>query len=259
MAVFTQFDEAARNLLCLGYGLSNFISFVGICHGDHESSYVVSNAEGAYFLTVFETDVDLDRLRQTFELMDRLEAAGLPCPKPIRTRDGQSSLIVRGKPVAIVSYRVGVSVRALNAAKARNLGRTVAHLHTAFGFPDASGDRCPYGMLHRALLPENVFFVGDEVTNIINYRHCEQGIVIDELARLIATWCVSDAILNAEKAGALLAGYASVRPLTPVEIALLPPLVVADLATSCHTKADLLADRLAVVATELAKALQVQS
>lgn len=83
----------------------------------------------------------------------------------------------------------------------------------------------PSGVIHADAFPDNVFFIGDELSGFIDfYFACNDAFAYD-LAVCLNAWCFEpDASFNITKARALLQAYASVRPLTPDEIAALPAL-----------------------------------
>jgi len=92
----------------------------------------------------------------------------------------------------------------------------------------------PRGAVHGALVPENVFFIGDDVSGVINFRLGHYDVLVAEIADVLVTW-IGDAggHLNQAKAGALLDGYNSRRPLTDTERGALPAFVMAAAARRC--------------------------
>jgi homoserine kinase type II len=83
----------------------------------------------------------------------------------------------------------------------------------------------PRGVIHADLFPNNVFFIKDRLSGLIDfYFACTDAFAYD-LAICLNSWCFeADASFNLTKGQALLAGYESVRPLTPAEVAALPQL-----------------------------------
>ena len=81
----------------------------------------------------------------------------------------------------------------------------------------------PQGVIHADLFPDNVFFVGDALSGLIDfYFACNDAFAYD-IAICLNAWCFErDNSLNITKARALLAAYESVRPLTPAERTALP-------------------------------------
>lgn len=83
----------------------------------------------------------------------------------------------------------------------------------------------PDGVIHADLFPDNVFFLGDRLSGLIDfYFACNDALAYD-IAICINAWCFeADASLNITKARALLRGYAAVRQLSQAEYDALPQL-----------------------------------
>ncbi|MEM6710822.1 MAG: homoserine kinase [Pseudomonadota bacterium] len=81
----------------------------------------------------------------------------------------------------------------------------------------------PCGVIHADLFPDNVFFRGQNLSGLIDfYFACTDAYAYD-LVICMNAWCFEpDLAFNVTKARALVSGYQSVRPLTPVEIDALP-------------------------------------
>ncbi|MEZ2222232.1 homoserine kinase [Rhizobium sp. RCC_161_2] len=83
----------------------------------------------------------------------------------------------------------------------------------------------PDGVIHADLFPDNVFFLGDELSGLIDfYFACNDQLAYD-VSICLNAWCFEkDGAYNITKGMALLEGYQSVRPLSEAEIAALPTL-----------------------------------
>jgi homoserine kinase type II len=83
----------------------------------------------------------------------------------------------------------------------------------------------PRGVIHADLFPDNVFFLGDRLSGVIDfYFACDDALAYD-VAICLNAWCFEpDASFNITKGMALLAGYERVRPLSEDELATLPTL-----------------------------------
>ncbi|QFU15789.1 homoserine kinase [Microvirga thermotolerans] len=81
----------------------------------------------------------------------------------------------------------------------------------------------PSGIIHADLFTDNVFFIGAEVSGLIDfYFACTDAFAYD-VAICLNAWCFeADGSFNLTKGRALLAGYLSVRPLAPEEVEALP-------------------------------------
>src|ERR1700723_2052334 len=83
----------------------------------------------------------------------------------------------------------------------------------------------PQGVIHADLFPDNVFFLGDRLSGLIDfYFACTDALAYD-VAICLNAWCFeTDHAYNITKGRALLSGYQRVRPLTAAEVAALPTL-----------------------------------
>jgi len=81
------------------------------------------------------------------------------------------------------------------------------------------------GVIHADLFPDNVFFLGDELSGLIDfYFACNDALAYD-IAVCLNAWCFeTDLSFNITKGRALLRGYESVRLLTAPEREAMPML-----------------------------------
>ncbi len=86
-------------------------------------------------------------------------------------------------------------------------------------------DGLPQGIIHADLFPDNVFFLKDELSGVIDfYFACNDSLAYD-IAICLNAWCFEqDNSFNVTKARALLNGYQTGRSLTDVERDALPVL-----------------------------------
>ncbi|WP_048646045.1 homoserine kinase [Nitratireductor soli] len=81
----------------------------------------------------------------------------------------------------------------------------------------------PTGIIHADLFPDNVFFLGGEVSGIIDFYFACNDLLVYDVATCLNAWCFEkDGSYNLTKGTALLAGYQEIRPLEPREIEALP-------------------------------------
>jgi len=78
----------------------------------------------------------------------------------------------------------------------------------------------PGGIVHADLFPDNVFFIGDTLSGLIDfYFACNDAWAYD-LAICLNAWCFEpDCSFNATKGRTLLSAYQALRPLTAAEVA----------------------------------------
>lgn len=81
----------------------------------------------------------------------------------------------------------------------------------------------PRGVIHADLFPDNVFFLQDRLSGLIDFYFACNDFLAYDVAVCLNAWCFEpDGSLNITKARALLAGYAKVRPFTLEELEALP-------------------------------------
>ncbi len=81
----------------------------------------------------------------------------------------------------------------------------------------------PSGVIHADLFPDNVFFVGDKFSGLIDFYFACNDFFAYDVAVCLNAWCFeSDGAFNVTKARALLQGYGKIRPLTDDEARHLP-------------------------------------
>ncbi|MCJ8517529.1 homoserine kinase type II [Pseudorhizobium tarimense] len=83
----------------------------------------------------------------------------------------------------------------------------------------------PAGVIHADLFQDNVFFLGDELSGLIDFYFACNDFYAYDVAICLNAWCFEkDGSYNLTKGMALLEGYGSVRPLSAAEREALPVL-----------------------------------
>jgi homoserine kinase type II len=83
----------------------------------------------------------------------------------------------------------------------------------------------PQGVIHADLFPDNVFFLGDRLSGLIDFYFACNDMIAYDVAVCLNAWCFeADGSFNVTKARALLQAYESVRPLSAAELESLPTL-----------------------------------
>ncbi|MSO64467.1 MAG: homoserine kinase [Alphaproteobacteria bacterium] len=101
----------------------------------------------------------------------------------------------------------------LAAALARELGHLEMHWPREL----------PAGIIHADLFPDNVFFLGDRLSGLIDFYFACNDFFAYDLAIAMNAWCFEpDGAFNITKARLLLSAYGAVRPLTAAELEALP-------------------------------------
>lgn len=85
--------------------------------------------------------------------------------------------------------------------------------------------KLPEGVIHADLFPDNVFFLENRLSGIIDFYFACNDILAYDFAICLNAWCFEqDLSFNVTKAKLLFDGYRAIRPLSPEEIEALPVL-----------------------------------
>ena len=81
----------------------------------------------------------------------------------------------------------------------------------------------PASVIHADLFPDNVFFLDNKVSGLIDFYFACDDMLAYDVAVCLNAWCFeTDASFNVTKARALLQAYGQIRPLTEPELDALP-------------------------------------
>lgn len=155
---------------------------------------------------------DAEHCRQVGEALARLHLAG------------EGFALTRRNALSVEGWRPLWEKAEARADEVQpGLRETVA---TELAFLEAEWPRdLPLGVIHADLFPDNVFFLDDRLSGVIDfYFACNDQLAYD-IAVCLNAWCFTrDGAFEMEKGVALLAGYQALRPLSAPEIAALPVL-----------------------------------
>lgn len=265
MAVYTEVSDAELEAFLAEYDIGQADSFKGIAEGVENTNYVLSTTRGQYMVTLYEKRVDPKDLPFFLGLMDHLAERGINCPRPIHGKDGQALRTLAGKPAAITSFLHGMWPRRTTVQHCGPIGEALAALHLAgrdfalkrpnalsvsgwrpvfdgardhidpelarelaaeLDFFDANWPKhLPAGVIHADLFNDNVFFLNERLSGIIDFYFACNDFLAYDVAICLNAWCFEpDNAFNATKARALLQGYDRVRRLGDDERKALPTL-----------------------------------
>ena len=81
----------------------------------------------------------------------------------------------------------------------------------------------PEGIIHADLFPDNVFFLGDKLSGVIDFYFACNDILSYDIAICLNAWCFeTDNSFNITKARSMLRAYTELRPLSEAEFNALP-------------------------------------
>jgi homoserine kinase type II len=84
-------------------------------------------------------------------------------------------------------------------------------------------ENLPAGVIHADLFPDNVFFLGDELSGLIDFYFACNDFYAYDVAICLNAWCFEiDGSFNVTKGKALLSNYNAARPLSNAEAEALP-------------------------------------
>jgi homoserine kinase type II len=131
MAVYTEVSFEDLEVFLADYDLGAPLSFKGIAEGVENSNYFLQTEHGAFILTLYEKRVRADDLPFFLGLLEHLAARGIACPLPVRSKKGAQSARLNGRPVALLTFLNGLSLRRPEAAHCAAAGAALAALHDA--------------------------------------------------------------------------------------------------------------------------------
>lgn len=131
MAVYTKISDLQLSELLDSYDIGRAIELKAIEQGIENSNYFLTTEQGKYVLTIYEKRVNQLELPFYLGLMDHLAHKNIPCPTPIKTKDGKNLASVNGRPCAIVSFIKGQSTGFIRNVHLEELGKNMAKMHIA--------------------------------------------------------------------------------------------------------------------------------
>lgn len=251
MSVYTNVLPHELNEFLENYSLGQLQQFSGISNGIENTNYFVTTSKGQYVLTIFE-QLTLEDLPYFLELMAFFSEENIPTAHPIADSQNEYIRILNGKPAALVKRLNGVSIDIANVKQCQEIGIQMARMHLSskqFKFsreasrnedwriqtsklvmPKLNKDEqallnrelnyikttkvgdLDTSVIHADLFRDNVLFIDDEVTGIIDFYYAYNGFSIYDLAVTVNDWCTSgDINRDKENIVAFLMAYQTIR------------------------------------------------
>ena len=271
MSVYTLVSPEELEGWLTRYSLGGVTDFAPIAAGIENTNYFVTTANGRFVLTLYER-LPATELPFYLNLMAHLARAGVECPAPVPDRTGTLFSLLNGKPAGIVTRVDGVPITTPDVAHCAAVGAALGRLHVASAtyrarlsnrrgpgwwrqaaravrpFLDSGRNallaaelkfqtgfgkvKLPRGAIHGDLFCDNVLFVGDTVSGIIDFGFAATDFLAYDLAITVNDWCISNegaarGALIPELVDALALAYHEERPLTDDERAQWPALLRA--------------------------------
>lgn len=131
MAVYTEIADEEVQAFALEYAIGRVIACKGIAEGIENSNFLLVTEQGPFILTLYERRVKRDDLPFFISLMEHLAARGIPCPVPVRGRDGRALRTLAGRCAAVVTFLRGMWPKRPQPGHCQALGEALARLHVA--------------------------------------------------------------------------------------------------------------------------------
>ena len=256
MSVYTPVSRSQLDQFFSAYALGEVKGFDGIEDGINNTNYFVATTQGRFVLTLFET-LAADQLPHFIRLLSHLVKHGIPCPEPLPDSQANIIHRLNHKPTAVFKCLSGAATASPTIEQCSEIGRQLANLHCCtqdYVFPisnnyDLNGcitlahkidarlsaaDRrliddelgfqaanappqLPLGVIHADLFKDNVLFVGNRLSGLLDFYSACTGALLFDIAVTANDWCCENGEINPDKMTALLSAYQSLRPLTQAE------------------------------------------
>jgi homoserine kinase type II len=131
MAVYTEIADEQIAAYVGEYDIGRVIACKGIAEGVENTNYLIVTDRAPFILTLYEKRVRAADLPFFLDLMEHLAGRGVPCPVPVRGRDGLALRRLADRPAAIVTFLNGLWPRRPKPAHCGALGEALARMHLA--------------------------------------------------------------------------------------------------------------------------------
>jgi homoserine kinase type II len=271
MSVYTLVSPEDLEAWLTRYAVGGLIELAPIAAGIENTNYFVTSTNGRFVLTLYER-LPAEELPFYLNLMAHLARAGVECPAPVPDRTGALFSLLNGRPAGMVTRVDGTPIDTPDVAHCAAVGAALGRLHVASStyrarltnrrgpgwwrqaaravrpFLDTEQNsllaaelkfqtgfgkfKLPRAAIHGDLFCDNVLFVGNSVSGIIDYGFAATDLLAYDLAITVNDWCIvreGDArgALVPELVDALARAYHAARPLTDEERAQWPALLRA--------------------------------
>jgi homoserine kinase type II len=256
MAVYTRVTQSQLEAFIQNDYLAQLVSFEGIKDGIDNSNFLITTSRGNFILTLFES-LDSKQLPDYLKLLVFLDNNKIACPAPFANKQSQFLNSLNNKPAVIFKCLPGKSVVNPTIHHCHAIGEQLAKIHRCcqnYHFPinnnrnliwcekisttiqtrlsredrlllrdeidfqlSFSSSEMPKGLIHGDLFRDNVFFLKQKVSGILDfYNACTDYLLLD-IAITINDWCMENHRINSKKVSYLLTGYEKIRPLFDIE------------------------------------------
>lgn len=256
MSVYTPITRSQLDQFFSTCALGEVISFEGIQDGINNTNYFVETTQGRFVLTLFET-LTADELPHFMRLLSHLVNHNIPCPGPQPDPQAKVLRELNNKPAAVFKRLPGIATTSPSIEQCQEIGLQLANVHRCtqnYVFPiknnndldwcktllnkigaqlsvtdyalindellfqtENSSVSLPQGVIHADLFRDNVLFVDNQLSGILDFYSACNGSLLFDIAITANDWCCENGDINPDKMTALLSGYESLRPLEQLE------------------------------------------
>ncbi len=256
MSVFTCITRPQLDQFLNPYALGAVLSLEGIKDGIDNTNYFVTTEQGRFVLTLFES-LTVNEIPRFLKLLAHLGKNGLLSPSPLSDQEANLLGELNGKPAVLFKQLSGAAIEVPSIVQCQEIGLQLASLHRCtegYVFPvqnsndlswcktvqnkigvhlsadereliddeltfqtQHSSVNLPRGVIHADLFRDNVLFVEDRLSGLLDfYSACTDTLLLD-IAITANDWCCDQGKINHLKFKALLAAYQTLRPLERLE------------------------------------------
>ena len=129
MAVYTQVSDADIEDFLKYYNIGTLQKLTGIPQGVENTNYFLDTTTGRYILTLFEKRVNPLDLPYFLGFSEHLSVQNIPCPHPIRDKQGEIIRKLLGKSATIISFLKGSWKADPSVTECAKAGAFFANLH----------------------------------------------------------------------------------------------------------------------------------
>ncbi len=131
MAVYTEITDEDVARFVAAYDIGQVVACKGIAEGIENTNYMLVTDGGPFILTLYEKRVKVEDLPFFLGLMEHLAERGIPCPTPVRGRDGKALRTLAERSAVIVTFLKGMWPRRPSLDHCAALGDAMARMHLA--------------------------------------------------------------------------------------------------------------------------------
>lgn len=231
MSVFTTLTLQEVQTLLQDFSIGEIKELKGIAAGVTNTNYFVITDQARYVLTIFEAN-EFDELPYFVDLMTHLATHEIPCPAPIKDKQGVDLRLIKDKPALLISCLSGGTIESPDVHQCAQVGRVLAQMHLAgdafdqrsinqrdakwlMNTADQVMDKLsaddqsilsqalifqdqldlnalPTGVIHGDLFRDNVLFDGAQLGGFIDFYYACHDVLAYDVAITVNDWCLTE-------------------------------------------------------------------